>query len=169
MLAWLSLSPGSSTWIEWDMGQDSAGLGMPSFSCCVLRSVPSLLCWWLLKCLISRAPFHQIGNIQDCSAQQGRKRWPQRTPAWYLLQGHVFRIYQGRESGGPRLVCVCLCVHVQVCECMHTCGLGTEVGRRGQSLSEGTWGWHSWFPVQSHSLLHYFLWLLWHITTNAVT
>lgn len=51
---------------------------------------------------------------------------------------------QGISAQGIRRVLLDVCVRACVCAQMCTRVLGAGVGRRGQSLREGTWGLHSW-------------------------
>ena len=98
----------------------------------------------------------QIENVWYCGAQWRRKQWP---PACYLLQGPIFRIYLGRDSGGP---CP---MHAFVCMCGgHWGGKEREVRISGRE----TW-LTTGFLLEAFLPCIHFLRVLWQIMTHLVT
>ena len=114
---------------------------------CVPRSGPLRLWWWLLDASCPGLPFIVISRERSGSFSPEKEET-------VVLRGSQLGVcsrdppseYNRADHQEGLAWCKCACVHV--CTHTHTCVLPTQVGGRVQSLSEGTWGWHSWYPAE---------------------
>lgn len=118
-------------------------------SCCALRSIA---CFYAVACQMpySQGSLSQRGSIWGYPAQWRRTWWSHRTPAWRLLRGLIFRIYEGRELGGLCLTRACACIGTHVYWV-----LGWEGEVRVSVKEPGAYV--AGFPSPSHSPSYLFL------------